>query len=100
MTFPKGRPITAIEAFDRIECLVAEHGDENSQLANAAFGLLKVVMGIATSIPPNLSEEEERALKYYQCNPSRAVEDLSASRDRWTPPLENADRSIFKKTYI
>lgn len=44
--YPYGRPVTAEEAIDRIECLVAEHGDEGCEKALTAIAALREVMGL------------------------------------------------------
>ena len=77
---PRGRPVTAKEALDRIECLVAEHGDENCELAKKAIHILKTVMGIYSSLPAEMTEEERNAVEYYQRNPRRAAEALGLAK--------------------
>jgi hypothetical protein len=42
--------LTAAEALDRIECLIAEHGDENRPEAQQALALLRRVMGVPDDI--------------------------------------------------
>lgn len=68
------------EAFDRIECLVAEHGDENCELAISAFAKLKVVMGLSSVEYLGYTEDQELAVRYYERNPSRAVRALRAAK--------------------
>lgn len=67
---------TAAQAMDRIECLVAEHGDENSEVALRALGHLRTVMGLEAEHTTEATEEEMSAVAFYRRNPSRAREDL------------------------